>query len=207
MRPSGSTWTGSRRSASRPRSTSPTPTTSSLVGPTGSGQIHRHRRDDLRPVRQCPAVERSKCSHVRARATATRGRVRLLFETAVNGMSSRGNCGARRSGCNVRNARLDRLRDPHGEDRQRSCIDRIRRGTPTPSRQLLGLTFDHFCQCVVLPQGAFSEFLRAKGSERREILLQLLGAGVYGTCSAQRTSAPLWQAVGLSAGRPARRPR
>ncbi len=31
----------------------------------------------------------------------------------------------------------------------------------------------------MLPQGEFAEFLRAKGSDRREILLKLLGAGLY----------------------------
>ena len=45
--------------------------------------------------------------------------------------------------------------------------------------KLLGLSFEHFCQCVVLPQGEFAEFLRAKGADRREILLKLLGAGLY----------------------------
>ncbi len=45
--------------------------------------------------------------------------------------------------------------------------------------ELLGLTFENFCQCVVLPQGEFAEFLRAKGSDRRTILMKLLGAELY----------------------------
>jgi len=32
---------------------------------------------------------------------------------------------------------------------------------------LLGLSFEDFCQCVVLPQGEFAAFLKAKVGERR----------------------------------------
>ncbi|WP_432177147.1 AAA family ATPase [Streptomyces sp. Tue6028] len=45
--------------------------------------------------------------------------------------------------------------------------------------QLLGLSFDDFCQCVVLPQGEFARFLSAKASARQQILLKLLGAAQY----------------------------
>lgn len=45
--------------------------------------------------------------------------------------------------------------------------------------ELLGLTFDDFCQCVVLPQGEFARFLTAGVRERQQILLKLLGASQY----------------------------
>ena len=45
--------------------------------------------------------------------------------------------------------------------------------------KLLGLTYDDFIQCVVLPQGQFAAFLHAKPSERQDILLRLLGAEHY----------------------------
>ena len=45
--------------------------------------------------------------------------------------------------------------------------------------RLLGLSYEDFCQCVVLPQGQFADFLHAKASERQEILLRLLGAEHY----------------------------
>ncbi|HVW32315.1 MAG TPA: SMC family ATPase, partial [Acidimicrobiia bacterium] len=45
--------------------------------------------------------------------------------------------------------------------------------------QLLGLRFDDFTRCVALPQGDFARFLRAKGDERRDLLLRLLNLGVY----------------------------
>lgn len=49
----------------------------------------------------------------------------------------------------------------------------------TAVEQLLHLGFDDFTRCVVLPQGAFAEFLRAKGSERRDLLIRLLNYGIY----------------------------
>ena len=45
--------------------------------------------------------------------------------------------------------------------------------------QLLGLSFEHFTSCVVLPQGDFAEFLHAKPGDRQAILTRLLGLGVY----------------------------
>lgn len=46
--------------------------------------------------------------------------------------------------------------------------------------QLLGLGFDHFTKSVVLPQGAFAEFLHDSGSERRALLRRLLDVDIYG---------------------------
>ncbi|MFN2388011.1 MAG: AAA family ATPase [Actinomycetota bacterium] len=44
---------------------------------------------------------------------------------------------------------------------------------------LLGLTFDHFTKCVVLPQGDFARFLHDKPSERQGMLVELLNLSVY----------------------------
>lgn len=44
---------------------------------------------------------------------------------------------------------------------------------------LLGLGFDHFTKCVVLPQGDFAEFLHDQGEERRALLRELLDLAVY----------------------------
>jgi exonuclease SbcC len=44
---------------------------------------------------------------------------------------------------------------------------------------LLGLTYRHFTQSVLLPQGRFSEFLHARPGARQDLLVQLLAFGVY----------------------------
>lgn len=44
---------------------------------------------------------------------------------------------------------------------------------------LLGLTFEHFTKCVVLPQGDFARFLHDKPGDRQDFLMQLLNLGLY----------------------------
>lgn len=44
---------------------------------------------------------------------------------------------------------------------------------------LLGIPFDHFIKCVVLPQGDFADFMHAKPSERQRFLIDLLGLDLY----------------------------
>lgn len=45
--------------------------------------------------------------------------------------------------------------------------------------RLLGLSYEHFTQSVVLPQGGFAKFLHAEKRERQDLLVSLLGLGVY----------------------------
>jgi DNA repair protein SbcC/Rad50 len=44
---------------------------------------------------------------------------------------------------------------------------------------LLGLSYEHFTQSVLLPQGGFAEFLRATPAKRQQLLVELLAFGVY----------------------------
>lgn len=44
---------------------------------------------------------------------------------------------------------------------------------------LIGLSFDHFTKCVVLPQGEFSRFLHDKPKDRQDMVVKLLNLGVY----------------------------
>ena len=48
-------------------------------------------------------------------------------------------------------------------------------------QDILGLTYEHFTQSVLLPQGRFSEFLHAKAADRQDLLVELLAFGVYNT--------------------------
>jgi exonuclease SbcC len=48
-------------------------------------------------------------------------------------------------------------------------------------QRILGLTYEHFTQSVLLPQGRFSEFLDAKPADRQDLLVELLAFGVYAT--------------------------
>ncbi len=46
-------------------------------------------------------------------------------------------------------------------------------------QELLGLSYEHFTQSVLLPQGGFSDFLRATPANRQRLLVELLAFGVY----------------------------
>jgi len=46
-------------------------------------------------------------------------------------------------------------------------------------RVMLGLNFDQFTTCVVLPQGDFARFLHEKPAQRQDLLTKLLGVDIY----------------------------
>ena len=45
--------------------------------------------------------------------------------------------------------------------------------------RIVGLSFEHFTRCVVLPQGEFSRFLDDRPSDRQDLLVRLLNLDVY----------------------------
>jgi DNA repair protein SbcC/Rad50 len=45
--------------------------------------------------------------------------------------------------------------------------------------EIVGLSFEHFTKCVVLPQGEFARFLHDKPADRQDMLVRLLNLGVY----------------------------
>jgi exonuclease SbcC len=45
--------------------------------------------------------------------------------------------------------------------------------------EVLGMPFEHFTRCVVLPQGEFARFLLDKPKDRQDLLVALLGLGIY----------------------------
>lgn len=79
------------------------------------------------------------------------------------------------SGASTREARLERLVDGEVAETLAGSAAELT-GTV---EQLLGLSFEHFVKTVVLPQGAFQDFLHARPSERQDLLVELLGLDVY----------------------------
>src|SRR5207302_3207419 len=52
-------------------------------------------------------------------------------------------------------------------------------GVTTEVERLLGLGFDEFTRCVVLPQGDFARFMHDKPAERQNLLVKLLDLDIY----------------------------
>src|SRR6266699_2738395 len=89
----------------------------------------------------------------------------------------------------TRNARLDMLDmavrpDAPLAELVGASVEQLAEGpdqVKSQVQEILGLTYEHFTQSVLLPQGRFSEFLHAKASERQDLLVQLLAFGIYTT--------------------------
>jgi exonuclease SbcC len=79
----------------------------------------------------------------------------------------------RRAGSGV--DQLDRLLDGDKTKQVASGKKEVNRAI----EGMLGLNYGHFTQAVFLPQGKFAEFLRAKSTERRALLNELLRLLVY----------------------------
>src|SRR5439155_25596143 len=117
-------------------------------------------------------------------------RVRLVFESAgtryaLTRVVRRDGKGA----VTTRGAAMEAL--PAGFDLSRldaglstEDIGEVVAGTPSEVDDavldVIGLPYEQFTKCVVLPQGEFAAFLHAKPADRQRILVNLLGLDVYG---------------------------
>ena len=86
-----------------------------------------------------------------------------------------------RGGATTKEARLERLDGSLGGEAA-GVVENLAGdadGVSAAVGDLLGLTFEHFNTCVVLPQGEFARFLHEKPADRQDLLVELLGLGVY----------------------------
>jgi DNA repair protein SbcC/Rad50 len=161
-----------------------------LIGPTGSGKSTVIDAMTFALYGSVPRWGRKGMVSLALAPSVARGTVKLVFDVAgtryvvareLRRLSTPGN---QRSGTQVnqRAASLERLADPNGlaapgDPTQPLAKDLA--GVNEAVERLLGLSYEDFIQCVVLPQGQFADFLQAKPGERQEILLRLLGAEHY----------------------------
>lgn len=59
------------------------------------------------------------------------------------------------------------------------AIDLKKSDIPSKNEELIGLSYDQFIKAVLLAQGEFAQFLRAKKDERGELLEKITGTGIY----------------------------
>ena len=105
-----------------------------------------------------------------------RARVRLDFETRGRIYSAVRVVQRTTAGATTKEARLEECANggpaktlAATESELSACVQ----------NDVIGLGLDHFTKCVVLPQGEFAAFLRAKPGERKQLLERLLGLGLY----------------------------
>jgi DNA repair protein SbcC/Rad50 len=159
-----------------------------LVGPTGSGKstvidglcfalygtVPRWGKENVIAQALAPATNACRVCLVFEAAGQRYGAVRALTRD-------------KKGLVHTKEARLERL-DPQIPasvplaDLLAASIEPIAEGPDQVKAQvqnILGLTYEHFTQSVLLPQGRFSEFLHAKAADRQGLLVELLAFGVY----------------------------
>ncbi len=137
-----------------------------ITGPTGAGKSSLLDAMTWALYGQVPRVGRS----VKELVSQGERDMSVLFEFTVRG---RGYRVARRYPGNT-STRLERLVDEQWVPVSDRAAD-VTREVET----LLGMDYATFTRAIVLPQGDFDSFLRGDAKDRRAILSQLIGLGVY----------------------------
>jgi len=153
-----------------------------LVGPTGSGKSTVIDAMTFALYGSVPRWGRKGMVSLALAPTVARATVRLVFDVEDQRYVVARELRRVGAGVSQRAASLERLADPRGRAEPGDPTDVLAKdlaGVAQEVERLLGLSYEDFCQCVVLPQGQFANFLHAKASERQEILLRLLGAEHY----------------------------
>jgi exonuclease SbcC len=147
-----------------------------LVGPTGSGKSTVIDAVCFALYGSVPRYENKGLIRYVVTLGSSEAKVSLTFD--LEGATYIATRVVRRQpsgGVTTKEARLERLQSAGPSEvlagREGEMGDAV--------KSLLRLDFDDFTRCVVLPQGQFATFLRAKGEDRRALLIKLLNLDVY----------------------------
>lgn len=165
-----------------------------LVGPTGSGKSTVIDGLCFALYGTVPRWGKENAIAQALAPAANACRVCLVFEVGGNRYGAvRALTRSSRGQVSTKEARLELL-DPQVppdapiEEILAASIHQIAEG-PDPVKsqveKILGLSYGHFTQSVLLPQGQFQRFLQAKPAERQDLLVELLAFGVYHTIGQQ----------------------
>jgi exonuclease SbcC len=160
-----------------------------LVGPTGSGKSSVLDAICFVLYGSVPRWGSSRGIGNALAPSATEARVRLVFESAgARYVATRVVRRDGRGNVKTTNAGLQLMPDGFDATRLDTGLTPDDLGEPvagTPAemdqavRDAIGLPYEQFTSCVVLPQGQFADFLHARPATRQQILVNLLGLGVY----------------------------
>ena len=160
-----------------------------LVGPTGSGKSTVLDGITFALYGTVPRWGGARGIANALAPSAAEARVRLVFESAgdryvatrVVRRDGRGNVKTAGAGLQLMPAGFDVTKLDTGMDLD--DLGEVLAGTPAEMDEAVlhavGLPYEQFTSCVVLPQGQFADFLHAKPATRQQILVNLLGLHIY----------------------------
>ena len=160
-----------------------------LVGPTGSGKSTLIDGLCFALYGTVPRWGKENAIAQALAPAANACRVCLVFEAAGKRYAALRALTRDKRGVHTKEARLELLDPeiPPGApiaEILAASVEQIAEGPDQVKahvQDILGLTYEHFTQSVLLPQGRFSEFLHAKAADRQDLLVELLAFGVYNT--------------------------
>ena len=166
-----------------------------LVGPTGSGKSTVLDGICFALYGTVPRWGGARGIVNALSPSATEARVRLVFESAgdryvatrVVRRDGRGNVKTAGAGLQLMPPGFDVTRLDTGMSLD--DLGEVLAGTPNEMDRAIvdavGLPYEQFTSCVVLPQGQFADFLHAKPATRQQILVNLLGLHIYDEVSSK----------------------
>ncbi|HET6215280.1 MAG TPA: SMC family ATPase, partial [Micromonosporaceae bacterium] len=160
-----------------------------LVGPTGSGKSSVLDAICFALYGTVPRWGDRRAIANALAPSSTEARVRLAFESAgaryvatrVVRRDGKGRVTTGQAGLQLMPPGFDVSKLDSGLSTE--DLGEVLAGTPAEMEpavlDAVGLPYEQFVTCVVLPQGDFAEFLHAKPATRQQILVNLLGLSVY----------------------------
>ncbi|MET8149870.1 SMC family ATPase [Actinoplanes sp. NPDC049668] len=180
-----------------------------LVGPTGSGKSTVLDGICFALYGTVPRWGGTRGIVNALAPSANEARVRLVFESAgsryvatrVVRRDGRGNVKTAGAGLQLMPPGFDVTRLDTGMSLE--DLGDVLAGTPAEMDaaivEAVGLPYEQFTSCVVLPQGQFADFLHAKPATRQQILVNLLGLHVYEEVQAKASARAGKAEAGLAA--------